>query len=141
MDFAPRFCDALAVRYTEISKTLPVYTCYAVDTQSSNILNQLTPWSKFHLQKLRISHLFKKFLAFYGTQISLPRSQEPVTSHCGLPEESSSQHPALKHLQSLFFDQCEKPNFIPIRRGTIRILYTVELGYNVMIGTEYFVSV
>ena len=87
------------------------------------MINQLTPWGKFHVQKLRPGHLFEGFLALYGTQILLPHTQEAVTSHCGLPDESNSKLPLRKHLQYLSFDQCEKPSFIPIKRGTIRILY------------------
>ena len=52
----------------------------------------LTPQSIVLLERLTSFQLFKKFPAFYGTQVSLPHSQVPAT--CPYPEPArSSPHP------------------------------------------------
>ena len=48
----------------------------------------LTPWSRV-LQKLTVSRLVKKFLAFYGTQRSITTLQNPTTSPYPEPDQFS----------------------------------------------------
>jgi hypothetical protein len=50
--------------------------------------NQRTPWNRV-LENLIVTQLVKKFATFYGTQSSLPCSQEPTTEPYPESNESS----------------------------------------------------
>jgi hypothetical protein len=52
----------------------------------------LTPWSRILLEKLIITKLVKKFLAFYGTRMFI---QKPATGPCPEADESTPHLPNL----------------------------------------------
>jgi hypothetical protein len=57
-------------------------------------ISALAPQSRDILEKLTVAQLDKKFPAFYGTQRSLPYSQEPATGNSE-PDESRPHTPIL----------------------------------------------
>jgi len=47
--------------------------------------NELTPWSRVFLKKLKVTQLVKKFLSFHGTQRFIIYSQQLATGFCPEP--------------------------------------------------------
>jgi hypothetical protein len=54
--------------------------CCVVTSHDSNV-NQLTPQSRVLLENLTVAQLVNKSRVFYGIKGSLPRSQQPASSH------------------------------------------------------------
>ena len=79
----------------------------------------MNSWKRILLEKPAIPQLLKKFLAFYGTRISLPFVRKFIADPCFEPHKHSHQSPII-FLYGPFLDAVSK-----LRKATISLVMSV----------------